>query len=1291
MEYYCTLLLLWTWAMLPGHRLCFNIDTRNPRIIKGSRAAHFGYTVQQHQAGGQKWLLVGAPFETNGQYQTGDVYKCPLGKRPRGCSKLNLGRISLTNVSERKDKMRLGMTLASNPKDNSFVVCGPLWSHECGSSYYSTGICSRVNASFKFTRTIAPAYQRCDNYMDIVIVLDGSNSIYPWTDVQEFLINILQKFHIGPGQIQVGVLQYGEKVVHEFHLNDFRSVEEVVKAARKIDQRGGEETRTALGIEMALSEAFKQGGRRGAKKVMIVITDGESHDSPDLQRVIQESEHDNIIRYAIAVLGYYNRRGINPEAFLNEIKYIASDPDDKHFFNVTDESALKDIVDALGNRIFSLEGTNQNETFGLQMSQAGFSSHIVEDGILVGAVGAYDWNGAVLKETRMGRVIPLKSSYQKEFPEELKNHGAYLGYTVTSVVSAKDGRLYVAGAPRFNHTGKVIIFTLTNTGNLTILHSLKGHQIGSYYGSEIAPVDIDGDGVTEHLLVAAPMFFGGGWERGKVYIYRVTEQVGPRFLLEGELEILDRGQNTRFGSSIAPIPDLNGDRYSEVVVGAPLEDDHRGAIYIFFGQHNGLQRQYKQRIGAVDLSSGLRFFGCSIHGKMDLNEDGLVDLSVGSLGAAVLLWSRSVVRIYVSVRFEPSKINIFNKDCQRGGKEVTCMSAIVCLNITARTPILPNKEVALSCSSFIEDRRYTPRALLDDNEKQQSRNLTLLPGAESCDHVYFHVLESADYVRPIVFTVEVGLQDPTVGPVLDDSWPTTVRTELPYWNGCDDDDHCMPDLVLHSQSDLLESRQFCGQALRSGTIVCRQTWAEKGSERVIEGSRRRMVVDARLENRGENAYSARLNITYTANLRFSSLIVKDTSDIKIECRSQQRHEKICNVSAPFMRSQARVLFRLEFEFSRSVFLDHVHVILEATSEGEEVNAADNYNDIFHQLKYEADLLFTRDSNPSRCEIKAERSLDKPTSWRPPFNFTFQIQNLGFFPVRDLQLNIEIPDMTKSLNQVLQISDFYIDESDGTHCIPSLNVTQHQDSADDFALFPQLNVSSSITVPVQCSVNLPPYKTISVRISGTLRIDTLNALKFKTLEVVTTAFIELSPSSPMFLLEERPTRRIILEVRKEEDYRIPIWIIIGSTLGGLLLLALLILALWKLGFFQRQNRHQELGHEANGKLAEERNRLPNIADPIAVASLIANLRSRFVPFASRHLSFMQADVIEPDDPCASGTERGACRSQSDGIGGSRLEGRRGLAAGGLNSGTGQISSDLTAVASGGSFFSTQETA
>ncbi|CAH2307124.1 integrin alpha-11 [Pelobates cultripes] len=302
-------------------------------------------------------LVVGAPFEMNGAQKTGDIYKCPVGNETSSdCTKLGIGRVTLSNVSERKDNMRLGMSLVTNPKDNSFVACSPLWSHECGSSYYTTGMCSRVNSNFRFSRIVAPALQRCPTFMDIVIVLDGSNSIYPWVEVQGFLISILQKFYIAPGQIQVGVLQYGEDVVHEFHLNDFRSVTEVVEAAKSIEQRGGTETRTALGIEKACTEAFQHGGRKGAKKVMIVITDGESHDNQDLERVIECSEKDNITRYAVAVLGYYNRRGINPEAFLNEIKFIASDPDEKHFFNVTDEAALKDIVDALGERIFSLEG-----------------------------------------------------------------------------------------------------------------------------------------------------------------------------------------------------------------------------------------------------------------------------------------------------------------------------------------------------------------------------------------------------------------------------------------------------------------------------------------------------------------------------------------------------------------------------------------------------------------------------------------------------------------------------------------------------------------------------------------------------------------------------------------------------------------------------------------------------------------------------------------------------------------------------------------------------------------------
>lgn len=38
--------------------------------------------------------------------------------------------------------------------------------------------------------------------------------------------------------------------------------------------------------------------------------------------------------------------------------------------------------------------------------------------------------------------------------------------------------------------------------------------------------------------------------------------------------------------------------------------------------------------------------------------------------------------------------------------------------------------------------------------------------------------ETTDYARPIVFGVQVGLQDSEDGPVLDDGWPTVVRTEV---------------------------------------------------------------------------------------------------------------------------------------------------------------------------------------------------------------------------------------------------------------------------------------------------------------------------------------------------------------------------------------------------------------------------------------------------------------------------------------------------------------------------------
>lgn len=53
----------------------------------------------------------------------------------------------------------------------------------------------------------------------------------------------------------------------------------------------------------------------------------------------------------------------------------------------------------------------------------------------------------------------------------------FAGYTVSSVIVGDWRRLYVAGAPRFKHKGKVILFELSDEGDVNIVQALNGEQV----------------------------------------------------------------------------------------------------------------------------------------------------------------------------------------------------------------------------------------------------------------------------------------------------------------------------------------------------------------------------------------------------------------------------------------------------------------------------------------------------------------------------------------------------------------------------------------------------------------------------------------------------------------------------------------------------------------------------------------------------------------------------------------------------------------------------------------------
>ncbi|EPQ09719.1 Integrin alpha-1 [Myotis brandtii] len=372
------------------------------------------------------------------------------------------------------------------------------------------------------------------------------------------------------------------------------------------------------------------------------------------------------------ILGSYNRGNLSTEKFVEEIKSIASAPTEKHFFNVSDELALVTIVEALGERIFALEATSDQAaaSFEMEMSQTGFSAHYSQDWVMLGAVGAYDWNGTVVMQKGNQIIIPQNTTFNVKSSKKNEPLASYLGYAVNSATVPGGDVLYIAGQPRYNHTGQVIVYRMEG-GDVRILQTLRGEQIGSYFGSVLTTVDIDKDSHTDVLLVGAPMFMGAEKEeQGKVYVYALN-----------------------------------------------------------------------QRIPSGGDGQTLKFFGQSIHGEMDLNGDGLTDVTIGGLGGAALFWARDVAVVKVTMNFEPNKVNIQKKNCRMEGKETVCINATVCFHVKLKSKEDTVYEADLQYRVTLDSLRQISRSFFSGTqERKTQRNITVRES--KCTQHFFYMLAS---------------------------------------------------------------------------------------------------------------------------------------------------------------------------------------------------------------------------------------------------------------------------------------------------------------------------------------------------------------------------------------------------------------------------------------------------------------------------------------------------------------------------------------------------------------------
>ncbi|XP_051039037.1 integrin alpha-2 [Phodopus roborovskii] len=1136
--------------------LAYNVGLPGAKIFSGPSSEQFGYTVQQLKTPQGNWLLVGSPWSGFPENKMGDVYKCPTDAPTARCEKLNLqNSASISNVTEIKTNMSLGLTLTRNSRTGGFLTCGPLWAHQCGNQYYATGICSDISPNFQPSRSFSPAVQACPSLVDVVVVCDESNSIYPWDAVKNFLEKFVQGLDIGPKKTQVALIQYANEPRVVFDLNTYKNKEKMVEATSLTYQHGGDLTNTFKAIEFARKHAFlpSSGGRPGATKVMVVVTDGESHDGLMLEEEIQKCNENEILRFGIAVLGYLNRNALDTKNLITEIKAIASTPTERYFFNVADEASLLEKAGTLGEHIFSIEGTVQGgDNFQTEMAQGGFSADFSpqNDILMLGAVGAFDWSGTVIQETSSKHFVFPKQAFDHVLQD--KNHSSFLGYSVASISTAK-GVQFVAGAPRANYTGQIVLYSVDKDSNVTVIQSHRGDQIGSYFGSVLCAVDVDRDSITDVLLVGAPTYMNDlKKEEGKVYLFTITKGIlNQHQFLEGP----EGNGNARFGSAIAALSDINMDGFNDVIVGSPVENENSGAVYIYNGHHGTIRTKCSQKILGSDGAFGrhLQFFGRSLDGYGDLNGDAITDVSIGALGQVVQLWSQSIADVAIHVSFTPDKIALLNKEAK------------ITLKLCFRAKFKPtgqSQQVAILFNMTLDADRYssrvTSRGMFKENSERFLQKNVTITQAQSCSEYYISIQKPSDVVNPLDLRVDISLANPGTSPALEAYSDTVKVFSIPFYKECGSDGLCISDLTLDVQQmpATIQDQPF-----------------------IVSNQNKRLTFSVTLKNRGESAYNTAVKAEFSENLFFASFSMPvDGTEVACQVDSSQK-SVTCDVGYPALNSEQEVTFTINFDFNLQNPQNQASIHFQAFSESQEANKADNSVSLKIPLLYDAEIHLTRSTNINFCEISPDENappvINSVEDIGPKFIFSLKVTT-GTSPVTMASVTIHIPQYTKAKNPLLYLTGVQTDEAGDISCEAEINPLKlgHASSpvvfkSENLQHTKELDCTATSCSDVTCWLKDLHMKT-EYFINVTTRVwnRTFAASTFQTVQL--TAAAEIDTHNPqLYVIEDNAVTIPLTIMKPTEKAEVPTGVIIGSVVAGILLLSALVAGLWKLGFFKRQ--------------------------------------------------------------------------------------------------------------------------
>ncbi|KAM5172043.1 uncharacterized protein ACMZJ9_004893 [Mantella aurantiaca] len=163
---------------------------------------------------------------------------------------------------------------------------------------------------------------------DIVFLVDESSSIGPsnFNKVKDFLYRIVSYFpKIGPQGTQIAIVQYSEEPRTEFHLNQHKDRNSILKAIRSMQYFGGN-TKTGRGIGHVLKELFQvsKGMRPSSPHLIMLITDGRSQDNVMQPSRVAHALGIRMIAVGVGAADMDELRGIMMNRNLDDIFFVST-------------------------------------------------------------------------------------------------------------------------------------------------------------------------------------------------------------------------------------------------------------------------------------------------------------------------------------------------------------------------------------------------------------------------------------------------------------------------------------------------------------------------------------------------------------------------------------------------------------------------------------------------------------------------------------------------------------------------------------------------------------------------------------------------------------------------------------------------------------------------------------------------------------------------------------------------------------------------------------------------------